>query len=165
MHHLKAVPVLLVLTLLLWVARPVFGQAVFGNITGTVTDPSGAAVANATLVITDLERGISYSAKTNSVGNYTQTHLLAGRYEVKVNATGFSEFSATAEVQVDATTRVDAQMKLGKAASTVTVTTETPLLKVDRADVSNTLTDTELERLPILNRNKRLYFWLCRVRS
>src|SRR5437773_7623558 len=153
MHHLKTILVVLVMTVLLCFVRPAFGQAVFGNITGTVTDPSGAAVANAELVITDLERGISYSVKTNSVGNYTQTHLLAGRYQVKVNATGFSEFSAAADVQVDATTRVDAQMKLGKAASTITVTTETPLLKVDRADVSNTLTASEVERLPILNRN------------
>ena len=153
MHHLKTILVVLVMTVLLCFVRPAFGQAVFGNITGTVTDPSGAAVANAELVITDLERGISYSVKTNSVGNYTQTHLLAGRYQVKINAGGFSEFSATADVQVDATTRVDAQMALGRAASTVTVTTETPLLKVDRADVSNTLTDTEVERLPILDRN------------
>ncbi|PYV95797.1 MAG: hypothetical protein DMG89_20245, partial [Acidobacteria bacterium] len=153
MHHLKTILVVLVMTVLLCFVRPAFGQAVFGNITGTVTDPSGAAVANAELVITDLERGISYSVKTNSVGNYTQTHLLAGRYQVKINAGGFSEFSATADVQVDATTRVDAQMALGRAASTVTVTTETPLLKVDRADVSNTLTASEVERLPILNRN------------
>src|SRR5437667_9759044 len=153
MHYLKTILIVLVITVLLFFVRLAFGQAVFGNITGTVTDPSGAAVSNAELMITDLERGISYSVKTNSVGNYTETHLLAGRYQVKINASGFSEFSASADVQVDATTRVDAQMKLGKAASTVTVTTETPLLKVDRADVSNTLTASEVEPLPILNGN------------
>src|SRR5436190_8343276 len=78
MHHLKTILIVLVIAVLLSFVRLAFGQAVFGNITGTVTDPSGAAVANAELMITDLERGISYSVKTNSVGNYTETHLLAG---------------------------------------------------------------------------------------
>src|SRR5213593_1627383 len=129
------------------------GQAVFGNITGTVTDPTGAAVPNAEIAITDLDRGVTYTTKTTSNGNFTQTHLLAGHYRVKVTAPGFSEFSASADVQVDATTRADAQLRVGKAETTVTVSTEGPLLKTDRADVSNTLTANEVERLPILNRN------------
>src|SRR5881392_2870881 len=99
MHFPKVIiPVVACIFLVLAFPPAGVGQAVFGNITGTVTDPSGAAVANAELVITDLERGISYSVKTNSVGNYTQTHLLAGRYQVKINAGGFSEFSATPDV-------------------------------------------------------------------
>ncbi len=130
-----------------------FAQAVFGNIIGTVADPTGAAVPGAEVVITDLDRGITYRAKTNDDGNYTQTHLLAGHYQVKVTASGFAEFVATADVQVDATTRVDAQVQVGRAASSVTVTAESPLLKVDRADVSNTLKSYELEKLPILDRN------------
>src|SRR5437879_4100835 len=129
------------------------GQAVFGNITGTVTDPTGAAVPNAEIAITDLDRGITHTTKTTSEGNFTQTHLLAGHYQVKVTAPGFSEFSASAEVQVDATTRTDAQLRVGKAETTVTVGAEGPLLKTDRADVSNTLTGNEVEQLPMLNRN------------
>ncbi len=129
------------------------GQAVFGNITGTVTDPTGAAVPNAEIAITDLDRGITHTTKTTSDGNFTQTHLLAGHYQVKVTAPGFSEFSASAEVQVDATTRADAQVRVGKAETTVVVGAEGPLLKTDRADVSNTLTGNEVEQLPMLNRN------------
>src|SRR5207302_2545283 len=129
------------------------GQAVFGNITVTVTDPTGAAVPNAEIAITDLDRGITYTTKTSSVGNFTQTHLLAGRYQVKVTAPAFSEYSTIADVQVDATTRADAQLRVGKAETSVTVSTEGPILKTDRADVSNTLTANEVERLPILNRN------------
>jgi Carboxypeptidase regulatory-like domain/TonB dependent receptor len=155
MHFPKTILPALVFWILLGLVFPraVLGQAVFGNITGTVTDPAGAAVPNAELAITDLDRGVTYATKTNSVGNYTQTHLLAGHYRVKVTASGFSEFSATADVQVDATTRVDAQIQVGKAETSVTVTTESPLLKADRADVSNTLTANEVERLPIFNRN------------
>jgi hypothetical protein len=131
----------------------VFGQATFGNISGTVTDPAGAAIPSAQVTITDTERGEIVQAKTNSSGNYTQTHLLAGQYKVTITAPGFADLNATAVVQVDATTRVDGQLQIGKAATEVTVSGEAPLLIKDRAEVSTTLTATELEKLPILDRN------------
>ncbi len=129
------------------------GQAVYGNIIGTVNDPSGAAVPNAAVTITDVDRGTTYTANANESGNYEQTHLLAGRYKVKVSAAGFSAFETTAEVQIDASTRVDARLGVQGSTTEVTVTAETPLLKVDRADVSTTLSTDELGSLPILNRN------------
>ncbi len=129
------------------------GQAVYGSISGTVTDPSGAAVPNAAVTVTDTDRGVSYSTTSNAAGNFEQTHLLAGHYKVKVAAQGFAAFEAAADVQVDAGTRVDAKLAVQSAASTVTVTAETPLLKLDRADVSTTLSTQELSSLPILNRN------------
>ena len=130
-----------------------FAQAVSGNIIGTVTDPSGAAVPQADVNITDVDRGLAHQTRTNADGNYIQTHLLAGHYEVKVTATGFSEFVAKADVQVDASTRVDATLALGRAASTVNVSAETPMLETDRSEVSTTLTGGELEKLPVLDRN------------
>ncbi|MBV9480925.1 MAG: TonB-dependent receptor [Acidobacteria bacterium] len=129
------------------------GQAVYGNIVGTVNDPSGAAVPNAQVKISDLDRGVSYRTTANTSGNYEQTHLLAGRYKVDVTAAGFSPFETTAIVQIDSSTRVDARLGVQGESTQVTVTAETPLLKVDRADVSTTLTTNELEELPILNRN------------
>ena len=129
------------------------GQAVFGGILGTVTDPSGAAVPNADITITDTDRGITYQTKSNADGNYSQTHLLAGHYKVKVSAAGFAPFEAAADVQIDAATRVNARLAVQSAQTTVEVTAETPLLKTDRADVSTTLTTNELSSLPILNRN------------
>ena len=129
------------------------GQAVYGNILGTVTDKSGAAVPNVDVKITDLDRGTTSQVKTNESGNYEQTHLLAGRYKVSVTAAGFAAFEATAEVQIDSSTRVDIPLGVQGETTQVTVTGETPLLKVDRADVSTTLTTEELGSLPILNRN------------
>jgi len=129
------------------------GQAVYGNILGSVTDASGAAVANSGVTITDVDRGQVYTTTTNASGNYEQTHLLAGHYKVTINAPGFAPFEATAEVQIDASTRVDAPLGVHGGSTQVTVTGETPLLKVDRADVSTTLTTDELGSLPILNRN------------
>jgi hypothetical protein len=133
--------------------RPAAAQAVSGNITGTVTDPSGAAVPNADVEIADVNRGTQYRTKSNTDGNFTQTHLLPGRYRLRIQAAGFGEFTTEAEVQVDATTRVEAPIQVQQSAVQVSVTAETPLLKTDRTDVSNTITGPELTRLPILDRN------------
>ena len=129
------------------------GQAVFGNITGNVTDPAGAVIPGAEISIVDIDRGVTYKATANGSGNFTQTHLLPGKYEVRISSKGFAQYIANAEVQVDSYTRVDASLRIGEASSSVTVTGESPLLKTDRADVSNTLTSSELGQLPIVDRN------------
>ena len=152
----RAVPlqVVIVLALLaLGTARFGFGQAVSGSIFGTVTDPSGAAVPGAAVTIRDLDRGIDYQLKTNPDANYIQTHLLAGHYRVTIEAPGFETFIADATVEVDAATRVDANLLVGKAATTVSVTDESPILKTDRAEISETLSTNELASLPVLDRN------------
>src|SRR5690349_6887166 len=125
---------LLILTVIFLPAA--LAQATFGNISGTVTDPANAAIPNAQVTITDTERGTTYQTTTNTSGNYSQTHLLAGQYKIAITAPGFGEFNATAVVQVDATTRADAQLQIGKSATEVTVTGEMPLLIKDRAEVS-----------------------------
>jgi hypothetical protein len=139
--------------LLLAIPSADVAQAVFGNITGTVTDPSGAIIPDLAISIRDTERGISYETKTNASGNFTQTHLISGRYEVRASAPGFAEFRKETVVQVDVTTRVDIQLQIGTSASSVTVSVEAPVMKTDRADVSTSLTSGEIEKLPILDRN------------
>jgi len=133
--------------------RRVLGQAVSGSVFGTVTDATGAVVPGVTVAIRDLDRGIDYQVKTIADGNYIQTHLLAGHYRVTITQPGFQTFVADATVQVDAATRVDAQLAIGKASSTVNVTGETPLLKTDRAELSDTLSSGEMASLPVLGRN------------
>lgn len=139
--------------LLLLLNGRVVAQAVFGNMTGSVTDPSGAAIPDLLVSIQDLEHGISYEAQTNASGNFTQTHLISGRYQVHVAAPGFAEFTTETVVQVDSTARVDIQLRIGASASTVTVNVEASIMKTERADVSTTLTSQEIEKLPILDRN------------
>jgi len=131
----------------------VFGQAVSGSIFGTVTDPSGAVVPGVTVTIRDLDRGVDYRVQTISDGNYIQTHLLAGHYHVTMEPPGFETFVADATVQVDASTRVDAKLVVGKTSSIVSVSSETPLLKTDRAELSDTLSSNQLASLPVMNRN------------
>ena len=116
-------------------------------------DASGAAVANAVVTISDTDRGVNYRTTANESGNYEQTHLLAGHYKINASAPGFSSFETLAEVQIDSSTRVDIRLGVQGQTTQLTVTGETPQLKVDRADVSTTLSTEELGSLPILNRN------------
>ncbi len=72
----------------LW-TPPASGQAVFGSIFGTVTDPSGAAVPNAKVTVTSATKATSYTATTNADGNYSVTHLIPDTYNVRAEAAGF----------------------------------------------------------------------------
>ena len=131
------------------------GQAVYGSIFGTVTDPSGAAIAGAKVTITSVEKATKGEATTNDAGNYAVTHLIPGRYDVRAEHTGFKAFEAKAvQVVADTSVRVDAQLAIGAVTESVTVTAEdVPQLKTDRADVSTTFNETFVANLPILNRN------------
>src|SRR5215470_9889794 len=80
----------LILSLLLVVALSVSSraQAVYGSVFGTVTDPKGARVVGAVVIVTDLTRNVTTTSKTNESGNYTVTRLIPGKYSVKVERQG-----------------------------------------------------------------------------
>lgn len=130
-----------------------FGQAVSGNISGTVRDSSGAPVSGANITITDLDRGTLFRTQSASDGNYSQTHLLAGHYQVKVETSGFGVYTAAADVQVDATTHLDPTLSLANVTTSLVVTEATPLLTTDRAEIATTLTGSQIQQLPVLDRN------------
>ena len=147
----RTVVFVLLLFLLGVVATPVWAQAVFGRVIGTVTDPSGAVIAHAAVLIKDKDRGTEYHTTTNAQGDYAQGQLLAGTYSVTVMADGFGNFASSAAVHVDTTVEVNAQMAVGSLSGTVQVTDDTPLLQVDRAEVSTTLTTTEIENITVID--------------
>jgi hypothetical protein len=129
-------------------------QAVYGSVMGTVTDPAGAAVPNATVKVIDERKGTTDTATSNESGNYSVTHLVPDTYTVRVEAKGFkvSETKGVI-VEADASARVDLQFQVGGASETVEVTGEAPELKTDRADVATTFDEKYVEDMPILNRN------------
>ena len=109
--------------------KTALSQAVYGNIFGTVTDPSGAAVPNAKVTITDIAKGTSTTTTTNATGNYTVTHLIPDSYSVKVEAQGFK--TATQQpvvVNADQGAKVDMPLQLGQVSEAVEVTGEAPQL-------------------------------------
>jgi len=131
-----------------------FGQAVYGSVLGTVTDPQGAAVANAKVTVTNQRKGTADTTTTNGDGNYSVTHLIPDVYTVSAESSGF-KVSQTKDVNVsaDAGARVDLQFQVGGTSETVEVTAEAPQLKTDRADVATTFNEKYVEDIPILNRN------------
>ena len=152
-NWLSAVYVLFVLTALFLSDSRAGAQAVFGNIAGTVTDYSGAAIVGASVAIRDVDRGTEYHTVTKEQGGYEQGQLLAGPYTVEITAPGFTTFSSSVQVHVDSTVKLDASLKVGSGAATVQVTDQTPLLQTDRAEISTQLTTSEVDDLPLLGRN------------
>src|SRR6202051_4923703 len=129
-------------------------QAVYGSILGTITDPSGAAVANAKGTVTDQHKGTIDTTTTNDSGNYSVTHLIPDTYTVRVEGSGFKslEFKDVI-VNADSGVDVNGQFQVGSASEQVEVTAEAPQLKTDRADVAIEFNSRYVEDLPILNRN------------
>lgn len=131
-----------------------FAQAVYGSISGTVTDPTGAAVAGAKVTVTNANKGTNDTTVTNGDGNYTVTHLVPDTYILKVENSGFKSFEIKdVVVQADANARVDGKFEVGGTSEVVEVTAEAPQLKTDRADVAITFNEKAVNELPILNRN------------
>ena len=158
---------LFLLTALAGLPLALLAQAVFGSISGSVTDPSGAAVAGAKVTIVDAGKGVSYNTLTNESGLYTQSHLIVGLYEIRIEATGFSTYvQQNVSVEVDAVTQVNARLTMGQLGQVVNVSGEVPLLKVERSDVSDTITQKTVQELPVLQRDmSRLYFLVPGVQA
>jgi len=130
------------------------GQAVYGSILGTITDPSGAAVANAKVTVTDQRKGTKEETTTNDSGNYSVTHLIPDTYTVHVEGPGFKSLELKdIIVNADAGTDVNGQFQVGSTSEQVEVTAEAQQLKTDRADVAIEFNSRYVEDLPILNRN------------
>lgn len=129
-------------------------QAVYGSILGTVTDPTGAVVPNATVTVTNVAKGTSVQVQTNGDGQYTVQHLISDVYQVTAEATGFATATQKGvQVYVDTAPRVDLKLAAQGTIQTVTVTAGAPLLETDRSDVSTVLNTRAVEQLPNLNRN------------
>ena len=106
-----------------------FAQAVFGSIYGTVTDASGAAIPNATVTVTDVDKGISQTIKTNESGNYRIDRLVPDKYTVKVTADGFTAAETDAvDVVANGAPKVDETMTIAGTTQQVTVTAAPPAL-------------------------------------
>lgn len=130
-----------------------WAQAVYGTVVGTVTDPSGAQVAGATVTILDMDRNVSTVTTTNDSGNFRQGFLIVGRYQVKVERPGFRTYVRNnVSVSVDNETTVDVKLELGNTNQTVEVTAQGEVLKTERSDVAITFSQKQVQDLPSIGR-------------
>ncbi len=129
-------------------------QAVSGTIVGTVTDPSGAVVANAQVTIVLTGQSAVHTSVTNESGNFTEPNLPPGVYAITIVAPGFKkETRENITLDTNATSRVDVTMATGSATETITVTTAPPQLQTDRADISTTIEARQIAALPLSSGN------------
>ncbi|MBC8166980.1 MAG: carboxypeptidase regulatory-like domain-containing protein, partial [Bryobacteraceae bacterium] len=146
------------LCLLVAAPRDAFGQVTSGSIFGTVTDQTGAGVANAQVIITNVNTNTRSEATSNADGNYTRGQLIAGTYRVEIESTGFRRaVTNDVLVAIDTAARVDAKLEIGNVTESIEVTAESPLLKSDRAEISTSFSAKELTDLPSFNRNFQAY--------
>lgn len=132
-----------------------FAQAVSASITGTVTDASSAVVTKAKVTITEMNTNVAHVVMSNDSGNFNLPNIPPGRYEVSVEMPGFKkEVRGNIDVVVDSTARVDIKLSPGNITETVEVSASAPVLKADRADVTTTISQKQIEDLPMgMNNN------------
>jgi len=134
------------------------GIAAYGqqgaNITGTVTDPSGAVVPNAKITVTNLDNGFVTTTNSTATGNYRFADLANGRYTLRVEQQGFKTYDKKdITLDVNATVRLDVALQIGSVGTTVTVEAAALQVQADTNDVSQTVTDTQISNLATNGRN------------
>src|SRR5215472_13254612 len=124
------------------------------EITGVVTDPSGAAVPNASVTATNSATNVARPTTTNSAGIYNFPDLTPGTYQVQVAAAGFETVVKTnIELQVQQVARVDFALAVGQATQTLTVTADAALLSTEDATVGTVIEQRRITELPLNGRN------------
>ncbi len=136
---------------MLVLALSLVAQTDRGTITGTISDPAGAVIANATVEAKNTETAAVFQAGSSATGNYTLAQLPAGTYEVSVTVPGFKKSVRPGIiVNVAATARVDFTLEVGATTESVTVEAEAPLLKTESGELSHTVDSNRMDNLPLL---------------
>ena len=141
----------LLLTLLLACAAPVLAQSDRGALTGTVTDPSGALVANAKVTATNLNSGEVREVTTTDEGNYILPEMKADPYRITVEAAGFKTAAIeNIQIAVQVTRRADITLEIGVVSDVVTVSSDTTALQSDTPVRQTNVTERQVKELPLL---------------
>ena len=124
-----------------------------GAVSGTVVDPSGAAVANATVRLTDMETGLVRQMETSGSGFFSAPVLPVGRYGVIVTKDGFATLEdSNLTVSVGGTLTLELTMRVGTVTEKVEVTGEAPIVDTTKTDQSSLVDRREIDNLPINGR-------------
>ncbi len=132
-----------------------YSQAVNGTLVGSVSDASGALVANAKVTLTATQTGIAQSGQSNQSGNFSFPNLQPGIYRVEVESAGFRKAIVDQiDVLVNSTARADVTLQPGQINESVSVTAEAAALQTDRADTGRKIETRTLADMPLAyNRN------------
>ena len=146
-----------------------FGQTSLATVTGTITDATGAVVANTPVTLKNLDNGQVYTAASSETGNYTVSQLPIGDYDLTVKVTGFKTYTHTKfHLAAEQTMREDIALQVGQTTESVTVTAESSLLQTETSELAGNFTLRQLDDLPLLtvgatNDGVRDYFSASRL--
>jgi hypothetical protein len=150
----NGIRVLGIVCLVLALTVPMFSQTTSGRILGSVSDQSGAGVAGAAVVVSDVQRGTTRAVATDDSGNYVAAQLQPGVYKVRAEAKGFKTVERpNIVVEVAQDVRVDISLPTGQVSETVVVTDEVPLVNTTSSTLGGTLSNAEINDLPLNGRN------------
>jgi hypothetical protein len=134
--------------------RPLHAQVDTGSILGSVTDPSGAVIGNATVTLTNEGTSASLSAPVGSDGGYKFTPVRIGTYKITASSAGFQTTEQrNIAVNVGASVVINFVLKPGQVTETVEVTTSTPVLETQEASVGQVVNSRNVNNLPLNGRN------------
>jgi hypothetical protein len=146
-RFLYTLAALLAITCLSW------GQAETGQIAGTVEDPSGSPIANATVKVISNSTNAERVTNSSSSGDFSVSNLPPGEYTISVESSGFSTFREKALVTVGAKVGVDVKLQVGEATTVVEVNETVGQINTETQTLATTVSQTELRELPTLTRN------------
>src|SRR5215475_11863715 len=132
-----------------------FAQTTSGSITGVITDPNQAAIANATVKITEQSKSFTLSATTDSQGRFVFPQVPPGTYKMLIEASGFKKLERTgiALVANDKLSLGDLVIQVGAASETVTITAEATLLQAESAERSYAVQGEVVRNVAVNGRN------------
>jgi hypothetical protein len=153
--HLFCCTAAILLMCEIYFSPPASAQVAGGNLSGTISDPSGRLVPQALIAIQNIATGITTTVTTNSDGYYTAANLLPGEYQVTVSAKGFAtEVRKGISLTVGGQQVIDLTLQVGSAAKTVVeVTTEAPAVQLASSDISAVVNATTVRELPLNGRS------------
>jgi len=133
---------------------PVFGQEQFGQITGLVSDASGAAIPGTHVDVINESTAVVRSTTTNIQGNYMVTSLIPGTYKIAASKAGFKAASRTGvNLDVSQVVRIDVVLEVGQISEQITVSAAGPLLQTETASVGAVIAESGVVDLPLNGRN------------
>jgi len=126
----------------------------FGKIVGNVSDPSGAIIVNATVTITQVGRGFTRTANTDSSGHYTLDSLRPAEYDITVAASGFSTYTEkSVTLLADQTLTANVTMAVGPVSELVSIASGTEQIDTTTSTLKQVIEERSLRELPLNGRN------------
>lgn len=140
--------------LLLVIGSPLWAQLPTGTMLGTVSDPGGALVPDATVTVTNLETSQSRATRTDANGSYRFPALPVGNYQLQVSLTGFKTLTRrTVTLTVGEDEVLNFTLQVGTTTETLEVTSEAPIVDTNSSTVGNLVGEQKLAELPLNGRN------------